>query len=245
LLAPRSAWAILGLASGEPAFAARVASGLDEQRLVTRRGVQIEHLLYQCDDLRTLRGQTVLVKIDPGDLGQVWVLDPRAGRRRYIAVPVSNPEYAVGLSLWQHRMICHLANAEAARDNVALLVETKARIQAVVEREWSTTRRTRSRQVLARWLDQQGSPGVLASAKRAEQALAEATQPAPSAQRRTGKAAPVHALPAAIAPVAARVARAEAMQSADHGRPIRRRLLTAGAAFDAIYAQDEVDTGAG
>jgi hypothetical protein len=29
LLAPRSAWAILGLASGEPAFAARVARGLD------------------------------------------------------------------------------------------------------------------------------------------------------------------------------------------------------------------------
>ena len=28
LLAPRSAWAILGLASGEPAFAARVAEGL-------------------------------------------------------------------------------------------------------------------------------------------------------------------------------------------------------------------------
>src|SRR5439155_12798608 len=42
----------------------RVLMGWTERRLVTRRGVQIEHLLYQCDDLRVLRGQTVLVKID-------------------------------------------------------------------------------------------------------------------------------------------------------------------------------------
>jgi putative transposase len=57
----------------------RVLMGWTEQRTVTRRGVQIDHLLYQCDDLRVLRGQTVLVKLDPRDLGQVWVLDPRPG----------------------------------------------------------------------------------------------------------------------------------------------------------------------
>jgi putative transposase len=136
----------------------RVLMGWTEQRTVTRRGVQIEHLLNTCDQLRVLRSQTVLVKIDPRDLGQVWVLDPRPGLRRYVAVPAANPEYAVGLSLWQHRVICRLSNAEATRDNVALLVETKARIQAIVEHEWTTTRRTRSRQVLARWLGQQGGP---------------------------------------------------------------------------------------
>jgi len=58
----------------------RVLMGWTERRLATRRGVQIEHLLYQCDDLRALRGQTVLVKIDLRDLGHVWCLiRPRAG----------------------------------------------------------------------------------------------------------------------------------------------------------------------
>jgi Mu transposase, C-terminal len=163
----------------------RVLMGWTEQRTVTRRGVQLEYLLYSSDDLRALRGQTVVVKIDPRDLGQVWVRDPREGQRRFIAVPANHPGYAVGLSLWQHRVICRMANAEADRDNVALLVDTKARIQEIVEREWSTTRRTRSRQVLARWLNQQGGPNVVRSAQLAEQALEEATRTDGLPQRRS------------------------------------------------------------
>ena len=219
----------------------RVVMGWTEQRLVTRRGVQIDHLLYQCDDLRLLRGQTVLVKIDPRDLECVWVLDPRPGHRRYVPVPAANPDYAAGLSLWQHRVICRLANAEAARDNVQLLVETKARIQAIVEREWNRTRRTRSRQVLARWLDQQGGPGVLASAKRAEQALADATQSVSPSRRIMGRTSPVPALLSAAASADTGVASVAATVPGDHGRLIQRRLLTARAAFEVIYAQDEVD----
>lgn len=219
----------------------RVLMGWTEQRLVTRRGVQIDHLLYQCYDLRALRGQTVLVKLDPRDLGRVWVLDPRPGQRRYVAVPAANPDYAAGLSLWQHRVICRLANAEAARDNVALLIEAKARIQAIVEREWSTTRRTRSRQVLARWLNQQdGGPGVQASARLAEQALDELTRPMAPSQRHAERTPPVHSLPPADNGIALM-----AMAPADHGRPIRARLLTARASFEVVYAQEETDAADG
>jgi len=69
----------------------RVLMGWTEQRTVTRRGVQLEYLLYSSDELRALRGQTVVVKIDPRDLGQVWVRDPREGHRRFIAVAGESP----------------------------------------------------------------------------------------------------------------------------------------------------------
>jgi hypothetical protein len=134
---------------------------------------------------------------------------------------------------------------KAARDNVDLLVDTKARIQAIVEREWSATRRTRSRQILARWLDQQGSPGVLALAKHADQAFKEATQPALASGGRRRQTAPIHRLPLAGAPGNARVAKPSAITPADHSRSIRRRLFTVRAAFEVIYAQDEVDAADG
>jgi hypothetical protein len=120
-------------------------------------------------------------------------------------------------------------------------VEAKTTIQAIVEREWSTTRRTRSRQVLARWLDHQGGPGVLASAKRAEQALGLATQPFVSSKRGAARFASIPALPPAAAPADTRVARAAAITPGDQGRPSRPRLLTARAAFEVVYTQDDVD----
>jgi hypothetical protein len=120
-------------------------------------------------------------------------------------------------------------------------VEAKTTIQAIVEREWSTTRRARSRQVLARWLDQQGGPGVLASAKRAEQALESVTQPFASSKRGAAQFAPTPVLPPAAAPADIRIARAAAIAPEDHGRPIRPRMLTAHTAFEVVYAQDEVD----
>jgi hypothetical protein len=223
----------------------RVLMGWTEQRLVTRRGVQFEHLLYQCDDLRALRGQTVLVKIDPRDLGYIWVLDPRPDHRRYVAVPAANREYASGVSLWRHRVVCRMANIDATRDNVGLLVETKARIQMIVEREWSTTRRTRSRQVLARWMDQQGGPGVLASAQRAEQALAEVIQPAVLSGQRAPRSSPVHTLPQASALDGNREVHLAINPAKDHVRPLRARLLSGRAAFEIVFAHEEVSVSHG
>jgi hypothetical protein len=217
----------------------RVLMGWTEQRTATRRAVQLEYLLYSSDDLRALRGQTVVVKIDPRDLGQVWVRDPREGQRRFITVAANHPGYAPGLSLWQHRVICRLANAEADRDNVALLVDTKARIQQIVEREWSTTRRTRSRQVLARWLNQQGGPNVAHSVKLAEQALDEATRADDPRQRRP-RSSSVRALPDSHSPGSDQVPASITQASIT---PIRRRLLTARAPFGITYAQEELDAG--
>jgi hypothetical protein len=219
----------------------RVVMGWTDQRLVTRRGVQFEHLLYQCDDLRALRGQTVLIKIDPRDLGCVWVVDPRPDHRGYVAVPAANREYAAGVSLWQHRVVCHMANIDAARDNVGLLVETKAGIQMIVEREWSTTRRTRSRQVLARWMNQQSGPGVLASAQRAERALAEATQPAVLSGRRAPRSRAVHTLPQSSGPDSTGAVHAAVNPVKAHVPTLRTRLLSGRGAFEVVYAHEEVD----
>jgi putative transposase len=214
----------------------RVLMGWTDQRLVTRRGVQ-------CDDLRALRGDTVLVKIDPRDLGCVWVLDPRPGHRRYLAVPAANREYASGVSLWQHRVVCRMANIEAARDNIALLVETKAKIQAIVERERTATRRTRSRQVLARWLDQQPGPSALASAKRAGQALKSASQPGLPSRPRAVPSTPPRGLTPATGAIRTAVEPVTPTLQDLHPA-LRRRLLTGRAAFEVSYAQEEVDAAA-
>jgi hypothetical protein len=162
-------------------------------------------------------------------------------------VPAATPEYAAGVSLWQHRVICRLANAEAARDDVALLVDTKARIQQIVEHEWGTTRRTRSRQVLARWLSQQAGPGVLASAKRAEHALEALTPPtsSQSSRRTVGRPTPLRAVPSPTDLTASVVSSAGAVASGDRGRSASRRLLAARPAFQVAYAQEGIEGGDG
>ncbi|MDQ6670938.1 MAG: hypothetical protein M3069_09345 [Chloroflexota bacterium] len=73
LLAPRSAWAILGLASGEPAFAARVARGLDAPEASRARArLKKEGLIALLPLLSARAGRAWCSVADPAALGRLF-----------------------------------------------------------------------------------------------------------------------------------------------------------------------------
>jgi chromosome segregation and condensation protein ScpB len=77
LLAPRSAWAILALASGEPAFAARVAQGLDAPEASRARArLKCEGLIALLPLLSARAGRAWCSLPDTSALGRL-VADPR------------------------------------------------------------------------------------------------------------------------------------------------------------------------
>jgi chromosome segregation and condensation protein ScpB len=77
LLAPRSAWAILALASGEPAFAARVAEGLDAPEASRARArLRGEGLIALLPLLSTRAGRAWCSVSDEASLARL-IADPR------------------------------------------------------------------------------------------------------------------------------------------------------------------------
>jgi putative transposase len=85
-------------------------------RRINHEGVSFFRLKYNSYELGLLRRQlsektSVKVRIDPENLGQVWVFDEREGS--FFSVPCIDPEYAEGLSQRQHMHI--LKNREDTR----------------------------------------------------------------------------------------------------------------------------------
>lgn len=82
-------------------------------RKLSHEGVRLFKLRYSSDELRLFRQQFkadsyVHVRIDPEDLGKLWVLDKL--NKRYFSVPCTEPEYAKGISLRQHRTVLSIRN---------------------------------------------------------------------------------------------------------------------------------------
>lgn len=132
--------------------------GCIELRTISASGIELHSLRYNDDCLARLRrrlkkGERVRIKYDPSDLSMIHVADEDAGK--FIPVPAVNQSYASGLTLWQHRVIRHFAK-QRNKDNtdpVALCL-AKDEIQRIVEREWETTKKTQTRQKMARYRQQ-------------------------------------------------------------------------------------------
>jgi putative transposase len=126
------------------------------QRVVFHYGIELEGLKYNGEELGALRrrvgpGTKVELTFDPGDLGQINVLDPQNGT--YVRVPALDQAYAKGLSLWQHRVIRRYAQRELnARTDVVALAQAKAEIRALVERDFKR-KSSHGRQRHARFLE--------------------------------------------------------------------------------------------
>lgn len=137
--------------------ALNVLLGSVEARTISARGIELHSLFYNDDALAGLRrrlgkGERAAVKYDSSDLSVIHVADKDNGI--YVPVPAVNQDYAQGLSLWQHRIIRDYARRTIMEtvDTLALC-RAKQKIQEIVEREWLATKRTGTRQRLARYLN--------------------------------------------------------------------------------------------
>ena len=132
------------------AAALDIVLGMTVQRVVFHYGIELEGLKFNGPELGELRrrvGPTAKVELtfDPGDLGQIHVLDPQ--KDVYICVHVLEQTYAKGLSLWQNRVIRRYAQHQLhGRTDTAALAQAKAEIRALIDRDFNRkTNRTRKR----------------------------------------------------------------------------------------------------
>jgi putative transposase len=140
-----------------------VVLGMTAQRVVFHYGIELEGLKYNGPELGELRrrmgvGVKVEFTFDPGDLGQINVLDPL--RENYIRVGAVDQAYARGLSLWQHKVIRRYAQRQLnARIDIVALAQAKAEIRALVERDFNR-KSTRGRKRHARFMESHATTGV-------------------------------------------------------------------------------------
>lgn len=81
--------------------------GRKETRTLTHKGIELDCLFYNSPELADLRKRygekfKVELRIDDSNIGEIIVLCPFTGD--LYRVPAINPDYAAGLSRWQHRV---------------------------------------------------------------------------------------------------------------------------------------------
>ena len=91
------------------------------------------------------------IKYNPTDLSRIYVFDETINK--FIEVEALNQEYTIGLTLWQHQVVKNLACQEAEKVDIVALALAKEKIQAIVAQEWQKTKKGKTRQSMARWLE--------------------------------------------------------------------------------------------
>ncbi|MBG1270538.1 DDE-type integrase/transposase/recombinase [Nostoc sp. WHI] len=132
----------------------KVLVGNITTRKVTRRGVEFEGLIYNSFELSRFRSSALAsekatIKYDPTDLSQIYVFDPTI--HQFLSVPALSQEYTKGLSIWQHQVIKKLARQEAEKVDIIALALAKEQIQKIVDQEWMSSKKGKTRTAMARW----------------------------------------------------------------------------------------------
>jgi len=174
-----------------------VALGEPAQRVVWHYGIEINNLRYNATWLGELRRnsgneQEVELMWYSEELGHIDVLDPDT--KQYRKVPCLDPEYAVGLSLYQHDLIREHAHLTMqGRQDISALARAKDEIrQSIAEslgRKHGTTHKRAARYAETRGFDyQQALPGEASttddSGEPSAPTMATKSRPADSAHDR-------------------------------------------------------------
>lgn len=107
---------------------------IQKTRRLNHEGVQFEGLMYNSAELAVLRKRGIAsatVRINPEDLGAIWVFDEQQGD--YFTVPCTYPEYANNLTLAQHLLIRRHANlTNAERMDVSIYERGKEKLRQLI-----------------------------------------------------------------------------------------------------------------
>ncbi len=120
-----------------------VALGYTEERVVSPRGIELDNLFYNDDDLALVRRtldprKKVIIKRNPSDLSLIHVYDEK--HDKYLPVPAVDQQYTRALTLYQHNVISRYVRDELKRKVDAIaLARAKQEVQEIVEREWKAS----------------------------------------------------------------------------------------------------------
>jgi len=176
-------------------------------RVPQHYGIDYDCIRYQSSSLTALRqrlkpGETVKIKVDQGDLGMIYVLDPIDQAYIEVKANAEHKEYATGLSVWKHNFIKKHAGLTDDKPNIYALAEAKVEISRIVAEEFGLRGGRRTRRPHARFLEYGARPAAATGADGHRAQL-----PAPTRARSTAPALPAPV--AAILPPAPDAAEAE------------------------------------
>ena len=130
--------------------------GRPHERALTHKGIEYEGLFYNSTELMEwwrIKGPKVKteIRVDESDLGSIYVLLPKVSKP--VRAECINPQYAAGLSLWQHQVSkrWRAQNAQTARNEDGWM-DAKRAIQRMIEEAMSSGSR-KSGKRLARYLE--------------------------------------------------------------------------------------------
>lgn len=132
-------------------IAAEAAFSTSTTRRLTHKGIEHDLLLYNCAELGALRelyGAEIDVEIRTNDEDLGWIVVVAPDGATLTKVPALDPEYAVGLTRWQHR-VCKRFKRRILDDEAReiSLLDARNRIAALIEQDMGRkSRRTRNRQ---------------------------------------------------------------------------------------------------
>ncbi len=140
------------LLPGDPAQLDAIM-GRSEERRLTHKGIELNGLLYNSVELTDLRRQLgdkldVEIRVNDADLGQIIVLSP--DKTRMFKANALTPEYANGLSGWQHRVCKKFAAQEFEKYDPTAWMEAKMAISLLIEEEFMH-KKQKSRTKIARY----------------------------------------------------------------------------------------------
>jgi putative transposase len=121
-------------------------------RKLNHEGVQFKGLMYNSAELAVLRKRgvgSVTIRINPEDLGAIWVFDEHQGD--YFTVPCTYSVYADNLTLAQHLLIRQHANQTSAeRVDVSLYQRGKEKLRQLIAMA-NTSKKLSQRKKAARY----------------------------------------------------------------------------------------------
>jgi putative transposase len=123
------------------------------RRTLTNSGIDLYELNYYSTSLQVLRTRStknfkVTVRYDVEDMGAIWVLDDQSND--FLKVPNSQPEYAEGLTLVQHRYIqAEIAKKGLTEQNEKAVLFSRERLKEKIK-SLEKSKKIRCRQKAAR-----------------------------------------------------------------------------------------------
>lgn len=170
-----------------------------ENRVLTHKGIEFAGLVYNSPEMTELRRQLgdkldVEIRVDRSNLGSIIVLHPE--RKTPYRVRCLRPDYAEGLTEWQHKVCKRYAREKYnAENDVDAWLDALLEISEIVSKELKLGKRKgASRERMARWREGKQD------ASRAPESEVQA-MPAEAATAAVSDAEPATALPPPQAPI--------------------------------------------
>lgn len=131
----------------------RLAPCLHKTLKFRPEGVLFCGLVYSASFLPAIRkryghNSEAYFRFNPGDLGEIYLQDPTT--KAYVPIPCANPEYASGLSLYQHKLVCKMAREKKIRNpSIPQLLLCREELRVLTgQLRFSTKYRDRKRSTL-------------------------------------------------------------------------------------------------